>query len=110
MQRDDHGALPHVVAITWDDRVPGELLPGSRLRAEADVSDRLLLAAAVGARDAGDRAGDVGVEAIERAVGHGLRDPGGDRPALPDQLRVDAEQFRLGLVRVGDDAPGEPPG
>ena len=54
-------------------------------------------------------AAHVGVEALEGAVGHRLGDLRGDRAALLDQLRVDPEQLRLGLVRVRDDTAGEPP-
>ena len=78
-------------------RPPG--ITGSRASARrrragrrADVADRLLLAAAVGAGDPGDRDGDVGIEALQRPVGHRLGDLGRDRAVALDQLRVDAEQ------------------
>ena len=53
--------------------------PVGEPRVEADVADRLLLAAAVGAGDPGDRDGDVGVEALQRPDRHRLGDLGRDR-------------------------------
>ena len=56
--------------VTGDDRTVG------CLDADADVADRLLLAAAVGPGDSGDPDPEVGPETSQRAVGHRLRDLG----------------------------------
>ena len=108
MERDDHGALAHVVAAAGQDRIAGERLSPGALGTEADVADRLLLGAAVGARDAGDRSGHVRAEALEGAVRHRLGDLRRDRAPILDQPRIDPEEIALGLVRIDDDTATEP--
>ena len=65
--------------------------------------------AASGPGDSGDRDRGVGPEAVQRAVGHRLCDGFGHRPMRCEQLRFDAEQLGLRLVRIGDDTAGAMP-
>ena len=72
---DQGRALADVGAAAGDDRVAGQRGAVGEAGVEADVADRLLLAAAVGAGDAGDRDGDIGLEALA-----GRRSPSPRRP------------------------------
>ena len=65
---------------------------------EAHRADRLVVRAASGPRDSGDRDRGVGPEAAQRAVGHRLGDGLGHRPVRGEQVRLDAEQLGLRLV------------
>ena len=60
-----------------------------------------------GSRKAGDADREVGVATIERAFGHGPSHRFADGVILFEHLALDAEQLRLRLLGVGDEAPLE---
>ena len=89
--------------------------PGTRMRARqlasvgvahapAHGAHGLLVAAAAGPGDAGDGHRHVHPVALDGARGHRGGHLGRDRPVALDQVRVHAQQARLGLVRVADGA------
>jgi len=65
---------------------------------------RLLLAAAIGAGDTGDRHGDVGMGTGEGALRHAPGDGDRDRAESLQHVAADLEHVVLGLVRIGDEA------
>src|SRR6478609_10022031 len=97
---DQGRAFADVGTAAGDDVLAGDRGAVGKASVEADKADRLLLAAAIGARDAGDRDGNIGLEALQGSKGHRLRNLSRDGALGLDQLRIDSKQLRLGLIRV----------
>ena len=72
---------------------------------EVDQPFGFFSTAAAGARDAGDRHGQIGAGVLQRARGHSSRDRLADRAMPGYHGRGHVQQFGLRLVRIGDETP-----